>query len=253
MSKTRLGVYVILFFVGIVILCRREGNNKAKMGLLLAITTMFVMASFCFWSNMAIFMAGIQDILVNDVGQPLASKHAVYAQKYKHLASVLTVIVPFEIVIGDTIVFWRTWALCVINRKLIYIPLLLLVGTTMCSFAFLGCYVLYDWPLINPGTCNSIQITAYSLSMATNIAGTIVIGYNFWCYRQAVARYLRKCEHQVRTEKIFVLLLESGVIYSILWIVQLVLGLVSPPPTLAGEVVQQIFTAASIQVYIRRC
>ncbi|KAF9266763.1 hypothetical protein L218DRAFT_749315 [Marasmius fiardii PR-910] len=243
------GVYVILFCVCIVILCRREGNNKARMGLLLVTTALFLMSSLSFWTDATIFMAGIQSILVDGVGQSLDSKYKAYAQRFRYVGAALEVIVPLEIVLGDTVVFWRAWALCAVHRKIAFIPLLLLIGTMACSLTYLGCYAMKDWPLIPPETCNLIKIPAYSLSMATNIAGTLVIAYNFWRSRQAVGKYLRTRSHQDRTEKVFVLLIESGVIYSILWIVQLTLVLVDPPPrTFAGQVVQQIFSAASIQL-----
>ncbi|KAG7090537.1 hypothetical protein E1B28_009646 [Marasmius oreades] len=242
------GVYVILFCMAMVILCRREDNHKARAGLLSAVMAMFVMSSFCFWVDMAIFMAGVQDDLVDDVGQHLTTKHAVYAQKFRILSSVAEVVIPLEIIIGDAIVFWRAWVLCGVNRKIVYIPLLLLAGTTACSFAFLGCFVQNDWPIGNPDTCNLLKISAFSLSMATNMAGTLAISCTLWSYRQALAKYLGNCRSQTQTEKVLVLLLESGIIYSILWIIQLVLVLVSPPPTFAGEVVQQIFVAASVQL-----
>ncbi|KAK1227903.1 hypothetical protein PQX77_003114 [Marasmius sp. AFHP31] len=83
--------------------------------------------------------------------------------------------------------------------------------------------------------------------MVTNISGTIVIGLKFWSYRQNVGVYLSKSK-KGRAEKVFILLVESGIVYSLLWIIQLVLARIPPPPTFAGQIVQQIFKSATVQL-----
>ncbi|KAG7090480.1 hypothetical protein E1B28_009594 [Marasmius oreades] len=244
------GIYIILFCAAATVLCRREGNVKARAMLLVAIVTMFIMSSFGFWTDITIFFAGVQDILVGNVGQPFGYKQGVFTEQFKNLDSVKQVMLPFEIVVGDSIVIWRAWALSAGNRKMVVIPLLFLIGSAACSFAFLGCFSQHDWPIVNPDTCNSIEISAFSLSIVTNILATIIIGHKFWRYRQIVGRFLSTCyaKQQARTEKILILLLESGIIYSVLWIVQLVEILLPFPPTFAAQVVQQIFIAASVQL-----
>ncbi|KAG7090482.1 hypothetical protein E1B28_009596 [Marasmius oreades] len=246
------GIYIILFCAAAAVLCRREGNVTAKAALLVAIVTMFIMASFGFWSDVTVFFAGIQDVFVDNVGQPFEYKQGVFSEQFRNLDSVKQVILPLEVVVGDSIVVWRACALSYHagHPKVVFIPLLLLIGSTACSFAFLGCFAQYDWPIINPHTCESIEISAFSLSIATNISATVVIGFKFWRCRQAVGRFLSTCctKQQAWVEKSLILLLESGIIYSVLCIVQLVEILLPFAPTFPGQVVQQIFVAASIQL-----
>ncbi|KAK1216174.1 hypothetical protein PQX77_021201 [Marasmius sp. AFHP31] len=73
------------------------------------------------------------------------------------------------------------------------------------------------------------------------------VGMRFWSYRQNVGVYLSKSK-KGRAEKLFILLVESGMVYSLLWIVQLVLARIPPPPTFAGQIVQQIFKSATVQL-----
>ncbi|KAF9259192.1 hypothetical protein L218DRAFT_963859 [Marasmius fiardii PR-910] len=242
------GVYVVLFCVALYILCRREGNFKARFGLLFAVVSLFTLSSFWFWSNVDLLMSIIKTDLVDNVGQPLASKHMAYVAKSGKLSSVAQVIIPIMIIIGDTIVFWRAWVLCDVNRKIVTVPLVFLLGTTVCSFAFLGCYAQNDWPVSAPDTCNKLQISAFSLSIVTNITGTLVIGYRFWLYRQAVGKYLGQCRYRTRIEKVLFVLLETGAVYSVIWIVELVLVLMPPSPDFAGKVVHSIFVASCIQL-----
>ncbi|KAL0570730.1 hypothetical protein V5O48_006696 [Marasmius crinis-equi] len=84
--------------------------------------------------------------------------------------------------------------------------------------------------------------------MATNVSGTIIIGYKVWCYRQNVGAFLGKCRQKTRAEKVLVLFLESGIVYSVLWVIQLAVVLMDAPKSFSGKVVQQIFTSASIQL-----
>ncbi|KAF9257908.1 hypothetical protein L218DRAFT_948785 [Marasmius fiardii PR-910] len=247
-SSMFFGAFMVLLFMAILILCNREGKRSARIGLLLAIIAMFILSGFHFWSDTALFMASIKSVLVDDIEESFAAKHTIFVHKVKRLNDLVDVVLPLEIIIGDSIVLWRAWALRGASHKLVYIALLCLVGTSACSFAYIGCYAQNNWPSQPPDTCISIEIAALTLSVATNIFGTLVIGYTLWFYRQAVEKYLKECKHKVRAEKILVLLLESGCIYSILWAVELILLLVPSPPTFAGKIVQQIVTAASVQL-----
>ncbi|KAL0575261.1 hypothetical protein V5O48_006697 [Marasmius crinis-equi] len=83
------------------ILTRREGNLKARLGLLAALMLMFVMSSFEFWASVHTGIHGIQDILVNNVGEPLDRKIMAFAQKFGRLGSAEQVLVPLEVRIPE--------------------------------------------------------------------------------------------------------------------------------------------------------
>ncbi|KAL0570729.1 hypothetical protein V5O48_011235 [Marasmius crinis-equi] len=246
------GVYLILFLSAMGILTRREGNLKARTGLLAALVVMFILSSFEFWASVHTGIHGIQDILVNNVEEPLNQKSMTFIQKFGRLGSAEQALVPLEAVLGDSIVLWRVWKLWSDNKRVVYLPMFFLLGTTVCSLGFFGCYAQYNWPLTNPDTCNSLEISAFSLSMATNVSGTIVIGYKVWSYRQNVGAFLTESKQKTRVEKVLTLFLESGVVYSVAWIIQLVVVLMDAPKTFSGKVVQQIFNSASIQLVASR-
>ncbi|KAL0058816.1 hypothetical protein AAF712_014484 [Marasmius tenuissimus] len=218
------------------------------MTLMAALLVMFAMSSFEFWGIVHLCFQSIQIVLVNNVDITYSAKQMAYIEGFTHFGSAVQVMLPLETVVGDAIVLWRAWKLCTGNKRLVFVPMLLLLATTGCSFAFLGCYAKNDWPIINPDSCNRLQISAFSLSMATNLTGTLVIGYKVWAYRQTVGEFLGQCRQRTRAEKVLVLFLESGVVYSILWIIQLVFVLMPPVETFAGQVIQQAFYASSIQM-----
>ncbi|KAJ8089163.1 hypothetical protein PM082_014411 [Marasmius tenuissimus] len=206
------------------------------------------MSSFEFWGIVRLCFRSIQIILVNDVDMTYTEKLLAFADEFTKFGAVMQVMLPLEILIGDGIVLWRAWKLCAENRKMVYLPMILLFATTVCSFSFFGCIVKNDWPVEYPNTCNKLQISAFSLSMATNLVGTLVVGYKVWAYRQSEGEFLGQRRQRTRAEKVLVLFLESGVVYSILWVIQLVVILLPPASTFPGKAVQQVFTTSSIQM-----
>ncbi|KAJ8094144.1 hypothetical protein PM082_023352 [Marasmius tenuissimus] len=242
------GIYLVLLLAALSILGHREGKIKARITLISALLVMFAISSFEFWGIVHLCFRSIQIILVNNVEMPYSDKLLTFFDGFTKLISVIQVLLPLEVVIGDAIVLWRAWKLCAENRKLVYPPMFFLFVTTVCSLGYLGCYAKNDWPASNPDTCNNLQISVFSLSLATNLMGTLVVGYKVWLHRQAVGEFLGQCRQRTRAEKVLILLMESGAAYSILWIVQLIVVLSPPARTFSGKVAQQVFYTSSIQM-----
>ncbi|EEB98663.1 hypothetical protein MPER_01789 [Moniliophthora perniciosa FA553] len=53
----------------------------------------------------------------------------------------------------------------------------------------------------------------YWLSVGTNITTTISIWYFTWLHRKTVLKYIKTGNHGAHSEKVLILLLESGVIH----------------------------------------
>ncbi|KAJ8089227.1 hypothetical protein PM082_014475 [Marasmius tenuissimus] len=236
------GAYLILLPSAISILCRREGKRRARLGLLVALLTMFAISSLRFWADVHICF---RRVVYDDFGEEVEG-----------LVSAERVVLPLEILVGDSIVLWRVWALCVFDRKPVYISMSFLLGTIICSLGYVGCVAHDNWlpsdSLYNYSpTCNALRISAYSLSFATNVSGTLAIGSTIWFRRRETGSLLNQWrQRRARPEKVLVLLIESGIAYSALWIAQLVL--ISPttplPRSSTGNFVWYAFSAAIPQL-----
>ncbi|KAL0058202.1 hypothetical protein AAF712_015135 [Marasmius tenuissimus] len=178
---------------------------------------MFAISSFDFWADAVVVMTSMKNVFVDKVGISFIEKHNDFAEKFALL--------------GLSSGTQSSFGEC----------------TTVCLLGFFGCFAQNDWPVINPETCNALVVSGYSLSLITNIAGTVAIGVQVWLYKRNVRAYLTVYK-EGRIEKILVLLLESGVVYSLVWVVQLVIIHIPPPLTLSGKVTQQIFRAGSVQL-----
>ncbi|KAJ6498912.1 hypothetical protein C8R45DRAFT_1125716 [Mycena sanguinolenta] len=135
------------------------------------------------------------------------------------------VLFMFNMIVADSVVIWRTWAVHQ-GRILATLPpcLLLLVSFVfglmdiVCesdddAAALLGAEVI----------CNDAAFISWVFSVATNITCTILIGLKAWQHR----RVMRELDSPLKgrkmsSEKILSILVESGFIYSLLWLSQVV-------------------------------
>ncbi|KAJ8090448.1 hypothetical protein PM082_019046 [Marasmius tenuissimus] len=243
------GVYLVLFLAAMVILCnRREGHRTARLVLTIALVVLFLFSTAYLCCTMSYFVLGLRHLLINDVGTPLLKKNAAFLAKYRTVGVVGQVLLPIAVVVGDSIVIWRAWVLSAGNKKIMFVPVMLQLALTGTSFAWVGCFVDASMPTEIPETCRKINTATYILSMLANIAGTSVIGYTTWCFRKAISRYLNNGPHQARAEKVMVLLVESGVLYTSLWIIQLAVLVAPSSSSLVNQAFRQIFSAAATQL-----
>ncbi|KAL0566037.1 hypothetical protein V5O48_015979 [Marasmius crinis-equi] len=80
------GIYLVLFFFAIVILCRNEGNVRARFILLLAVLLMFAISTFFVFAYAQIFLEEIRIVLISDVAEPIANKIIAYQSRFAKLS-----------------------------------------------------------------------------------------------------------------------------------------------------------------------
>ncbi|THU76602.1 hypothetical protein K435DRAFT_704503 [Dendrothele bispora CBS 962.96] len=52
----------------------------------------------------------------------------------------------------------------------------------------------------------------------TNLVATVLIGYKTWCHHRNIQNNLGNAGSSSKVQKILLLLMESGIIYLILWV-----------------------------------
>ncbi|KAK7039270.1 hypothetical protein VNI00_010175 [Paramarasmius palmivorus] len=85
------------------------------------------------------------------------------------------------ILVGDSLVIWRTWVLWSKKLNVLIIPILLHLGTVILAFALWTCEGLHpslaDLSTNVAPPCIPLEISMANSSVATNIAATVAIGY----------------------------------------------------------------------------
>ncbi|KAJ3720882.1 hypothetical protein C8R42DRAFT_544007, partial [Lentinula raphanica] len=118
-------------------------------------------------------------------------------------------------VLGDSIVTWRTWVLWARDWKMIYLPCLLMLGSSVT-----GSVMVYEFSLSPPGQPNFSNTTTIwfsifgGFSFLTNLYAVVVILIKTWLHRRKMSRL---CVDVVvngpRFYSALFMIIESGGIY----------------------------------------
>ncbi|GJE87247.1 hypothetical protein PsYK624_033300 [Phanerochaete sordida] len=113
----------------------------------------------------------------------------------------LTVLLSLNMVLGDAIVLWRAWVLWQDNRTVKGISLVLMTGTSSTLQAGFE-----DFP----------ASFAVFFSWCTNIWSTTLIAVRAWQHRRQIGAQLHS-GGRTRAQTALLLLIESGVLYTLFW------------------------------------
>ncbi|THH16854.1 hypothetical protein EW146_g3859 [Bondarzewia mesenterica] len=164
---------------------------KSRANLILFIVTLIMFASStCYWGvNLANTIKQIQDVLILNPDHTLESKFST-ANDFTNLMYVESQISSTIIyLLGDAIIIWRAWVLYPNNKK----PVIATVGLLICA-----------------------------TKLMANIMAVSLIGYKAWKYRQEIKNNLDN-HKKTQIEKILALLVESGILYCFIWIVNIIM------------------------------
>ncbi|ESK87814.1 hypothetical protein Moror_15341 [Moniliophthora roreri MCA 2997] len=209
------GAQAILLCIIVIITCKREligvPISKARIYLLvMAITMMIVtteIVAFIMWDVVQVQPGMISGNLNMDRITELEGR----VIKGRVIGIFLNAL------IGDCIVFWRAWVLWRYKRKMVYLPGILLLCSGASAVSFIGCFAKQDSSMLEK--CEPLEILAIAFTNVTNIATTASIWYYTWLHWRAVRGYIDAGNRQARSEKVLVLVLESGIIYTAITII----------------------------------
>ncbi|KAI0054213.1 hypothetical protein BV25DRAFT_1833726, partial [Artomyces pyxidatus] len=80
-------------------------------------------------------------------------------------------------------------------------------------------------------------------TLATNVCATLLIAYKAWHYRVAVKAHLNEDNAATKVEKILALLVESGVVYCVMWILYVLAAFrvfPNPGPSIMDGIMVQV-------------
>ncbi|KAI0309560.1 hypothetical protein OF83DRAFT_48690 [Amylostereum chailletii] len=128
---------------------------------------------------------------------------------------------------GDAVVLWRACVVWGMRRGMWIFPVIL-IFVQICAWVVytIGIVVEYSvpatpasfQPLASPSAYTALVALAFSISLAANVWATAMVAYKTWKHRSDVRRYLNDRTRKSAVEAVFLLLVESGVFYAILWI-----------------------------------
>jgi len=207
------GIYVLLFPTSVFLLMKKGVRNSTPRQILLFSTCLMFTASTALASvDTAIYLV-----------QFSAGEYIPTSNKLQLACEVL-----FDslFLMGDTIVLWRTWALCPDQKVLVIIPMTLWFGGFTCLMSLIGVAVdngsssawtvgVYDAP-----TTLHLSMATAALSAATNFFSTLLISWKAWQRRDLFKTQTSSTGRPgTRAQKIMSLLIDSGFIYFAIWVI----------------------------------
>ncbi|KAJ7481344.1 hypothetical protein B0H11DRAFT_2280248 [Mycena galericulata] len=231
--------YGIFFAVALYSIFRKGLKSRAAIIMLVVVVYLYVASAAQWAMNLWVTLTKIHGFLMVDVPFPNRAKLAEVA--ILKVVGVQEAIFDFNMSVGDSVVVWRTWAVYQHRAQrrilVILLPGTLLLLTFIFSVIDTACSN-YDGPL--PGICYQAGAVGWGLSAATNLTCTIFIGLKARQHRK-ITQPLGK-PSRMSGEKALSILFDSGLIYSLLWLSQVISFFASA----------QIITLTSPAVYLWR-
>ncbi|KAF8172527.1 hypothetical protein K438DRAFT_1851343 [Mycena galopus ATCC 62051] len=214
--------YGIFFAVALYSIFRKGLRSRTSIIMLLVVVYLYVASAAQWAMNVWVTLTKIHGFLmVPDV--PFRDRPELAAAKIFKVVGVQEAIFDFNMAVGDSVVVWRTWAVYQdrVQRRIlvILVPGTLLLLTFIFSIIDTVCSN-YDGAAPLPGVCFEAGMIGWALSAATNITCTIFIGLKVRRHRK-LTRPLGK-PSRMSGEKILSILFDSGFIYSLLWVSQMI-------------------------------
>ncbi|KAE9388939.1 hypothetical protein BT96DRAFT_416450 [Gymnopus androsaceus JB14] len=132
-----------------------------------------------------------------------------------------------NLILSDGVVCWRAWVLYPLNKTVRGVLALCMLGsiTAAVTTAILEIELVFNTRGTSGITISNLSI--YLPLLLTNIVATVLVGYKFWRYRREIKVQIISNSRKQTTlvESIFVLLIESGVLYCIYWIPSMISGI----------------------------
>ncbi|KAJ7577868.1 hypothetical protein C8J56DRAFT_1031212 [Mycena floridula] len=150
-----------------------------------------------------------------------------------------------QLALGDTVIIWRAWCLSAGYRKVMIVPLTLLLGCCINIAILVSCSVARDGTGANDTPkCHASFIATWALSISANLSSTFIIAMAAWQYHRSQSSFALKSP----VGTILRLLVESGLVYFVVMLCSSLLQTLTLPHYGASLVVSLIFTSAADQL-----
>ncbi|KIY62818.1 hypothetical protein CYLTODRAFT_494396 [Cylindrobasidium torrendii FP15055 ss-10] len=235
--------YVVLFTYALRVQIKKRPFSLPAM-FILGTTIILFISSSAIWSiNMSAFFIVFLGTFSKNVDLDLASRYMALAQPTQ-----AKFILPCEflwlmnMLIADSVVIWRAWAIWKTSRKgrlLVLLPIVTLVVCFCFDVVTMDCLAKDKRATaIGSQLCEWAEPVAWASSLLTNVVSTVLIAIRAWsvtiagygspnvnthlAYRQH-RRYIRESAIKSKGTKVLILLVESGLVYCIFWAVQVII------------------------------
>ncbi|KAI0691360.1 hypothetical protein C8T65DRAFT_745483 [Cerioporus squamosus] len=192
---------------------------------------MFGLALALWMIDIHMVVSEVQMTLLSDSTDSLASLYAAAKSHNLRFAAVENILYAYMTVIGDGVIIWRVYAFWSYGKEKLFVllPIVSLVGSITTSLMLTYCAVHSGDGIVlgsfqNPPFCRNIQTASYAMSLATTTVATALIAYKTWQHRRMYIDAFGKQSRRTRTQNVMFMLIETGILYMLFFLVQVVLS-----------------------------
>ncbi|KAI0314851.1 hypothetical protein OF83DRAFT_1135002 [Amylostereum chailletii] len=245
--------YTILVFVSSYVLISRGMRIWTNRAMLAIILVMYTLNAFQFsinvrniWARFKVYLP-----LALSPGDHTDAELAVVIGDANWLLA-QNIALNVTIVLGDLVVLWRACVVWAHRRFVVATALFLVLGLVVLYLVDAIAYIALDLPTIPVGlrgvaqSSSALDIASLTLSGFANIWATAMIVYKAWIHRRDIHQHLQGQTKRTRVETILALLVDTGIVYSLIWLVTVILS--DPYIVIGSEVMNAYFWAVMEQV-----
>ncbi|KAL0571574.1 hypothetical protein V5O48_010393 [Marasmius crinis-equi] len=228
-------IYLVLFFwaVGLQVSHKAWRNPTLPRIAVLSVTVFLFLSSTALWTlNLSWLILGAKVYFMNtQKGVSLLTVKEMRDEQLLPLALPMELLFCTNMVFGDAVVIWRAWVISRGTRlhSLVWVPMIMLLSSVGFIVFAMNCLAAEGWTgsttiPIGSRVCKWAEPIAWGISLITNLISTMIIAVRAWKYR----RFLREGRlntSRFRAHRILIMLVESGFIYCISWLTQVVIFL----------------------------
>ncbi|TFK31909.1 hypothetical protein BDQ12DRAFT_568405, partial [Crucibulum laeve] len=240
------GLYISLLCIATRAILQRGPKHQANFSILVVLYLVFLLTA-SLWSLEGAQLMGLVDLLLNPNDLSTNDKFNTFYALIARETKITSILFQCQMIIGDILVIWRVSAIWYNRRMLIAIPLFwwgLMVVNMIVSASFCRSGVSSTNYTI---LCKTTQIFSPVLSIMTNISVMILTICKAWILRETLSEILRERKKN-RIFTLFVLLIESGTLYVVMLIADLLItSLVTGGPESVGRMITCISGYSTVQ------
>ncbi|KAI0027379.1 hypothetical protein K488DRAFT_90920 [Vararia minispora EC-137] len=211
------GAFTLLIMMSSYILLR-WGLRTASSRVVFALTVLMYIMSTTIWAvDLVIAREELSLILPAQLTPPSAAAISAI-RNVGSLVATPVILQTINIIVGDGIVLWRMCVVWSRNKIVVWISGVLVFLTAGFYIVFAIVQVVPESMRMLPASSTAIVgPIAFCLSFASNALATGMIAYKFWQNRTHIREELRSRSRRSAAEGGLILLIESGVLYVVLW------------------------------------
>ncbi|KAJ6556124.1 hypothetical protein B0H19DRAFT_1029182 [Mycena capillaripes] len=231
--------YCVIFAFSLYSFLRKGIKSRTVFIMLCMVIYLFASALVMWVLDVFTYFTTVHALLRHG-NMPLPDRAALAAAETATLSTPQMAFFWINMIIGDTIVIWRVWVIYFRTRWIILLPCILLFASIFFAVFDLLCLsgsglVIHTVLAGGQQVCQRVEVVPWTLSLATNALCTVLIGFKFWEHRRVICGL-----HLSRsiTNQILSLLVESGFIYCLLWLLQVACFFDVPRDSRAGYLIK---------------